>query len=245
MSNFFSQLQQNAGGAGIAGALGSLGLGFADIGTTIYQNQQNSRQADHMMDRAQESADRDIAFQRDMANTAHQREEADLLKAGLNPILAANKGAATPGGAQASGSPARMEDIGKSFQGTISSAMDALRLKKDIDVADSSVGLNTALKGKAIQDTLASGASAENTKAKTQALQATMDSIKAQAEYEAAKARTDKSYLKYDSVASRLHREAGTANNLVNSIPGVGNWMKQPEKWIDTHTGEVLNSPKY
>lgn len=35
-------------------------------------------------------------FQRDMSNTSHQREVEDLKKAGLNPILSANHGAATP-----------------------------------------------------------------------------------------------------------------------------------------------------
>lgn len=39
-----------------------------------------------------------------MANTAHQREVQDLIKAGLNPILAANNGAVTPSAASASGS---------------------------------------------------------------------------------------------------------------------------------------------
>lgn len=49
-----------------------------------------------------EQASNQMAFQREMSNTAHQRQVKDLRLAGLNPILSAGGGgASSPGGAQA------------------------------------------------------------------------------------------------------------------------------------------------
>lgn len=54
-------------------------------------------------------------WQADMSNTAHQREVADLVAAGLNPVLSASAGASTPGGASASFTA---PDIGNSAMST-------------------------------------------------------------------------------------------------------------------------------
>lgn len=211
------------GGGLVAGAVaGGLGL----VGA-ISQNQANAKQAQAQMD-----------FQERMSGTAHQREVADLKAAGLNPILSVNNGASTPGGAQA-----HMEN---SLEAGVTSAADAIRLRKEIGQADSQIDLQKAQKSAAEAAANNANTSARNTAVNTAVTEARMPAIIAQSKLDAKQAEIDNKAIYYDNLQRRFKGGLDTINSAENALSGRGNSISDfvgtgPDgTFYHKTTGEVL-----
>lgn len=90
--------------------------GFGDSSSSSYYHVYGSEASAKDIERAKEAneltekwMDKNLAFQEYMSNTAYQRAIKDLMKAGLNPYLAATHlgGASTPQGAMATAAKAQ------------------------------------------------------------------------------------------------------------------------------------------
>lgn len=139
-----------------------------------YNNKLQKQQNQFNAEQAQINRD----YQTQMANTAHQREYADLLATGLNPVNTATGGggAATPGGGQASSAePAYMDN------GTM--ANTALSLAETMKVLNENKYISAEKKaqiGNTASDTVLKQTQAEETKANTEKIKADTEYIQKQ-----------------------------------------------------------------
>lgn len=112
---------------------------FATVLPSIVAGAANLFGGAHQAKEMSRIADRQMAFQETMSNSAYQRSVADMRLAGINPIFAAGGGgASSPSGA--SFSPPNV------MEGGINSALDLARSMKELKEVDSRIGVNDSLK---------------------------------------------------------------------------------------------------
>lgn len=107
----------------VLGTAAQLGGSLINADSQMKTNKANADQADKQMD-----------FQRDMSNTAHQREVKDLEAAGLNPVLSAGgNGSSTPTGAAATFQAPQISMPDIMSYGISMKQLDQTQQKIDID----------------------------------------------------------------------------------------------------------------
>lgn len=235
-------------GAVAGSALGGLGAYLS----TKETNKANAQQAQKQMD-----------FQAEMSGTSYQRAVQDLKSAGLNPMLAYSQGgASTPSGAQAQ---MIAPDIGEHIKSGVSSAIDARRMKKEIDATDSQIQLNKqaeatqktqqelntanakvaeAVKSKTLadttktkMDTILSGQSAKKLGLESQALSTTLPALGAKSRLEQKRSQYDEGYVEADSWGSRLGTFGSIINSAMNMFRKSGS-RPTPKPYRDTYRGK-------
>ncbi|AXL15218.1 DNA pilot protein [Microviridae sp.] len=143
-----------------------------------------------------------MVFQSNMAQSAHQRQVADLKKAGLNPILSAGgSGAPSPGGATA--------QVKNVAEGVTSSALQARAIKKDIKESDSRVALQHTQEkvAEATKDT--QRASAKKLKTEESILKLQKPAVEAENASRVEKAKVDAETYKYQKYIDMLSGVVG------------------------------------
>lgn len=239
------------------GTLGSVAGSLLNSYSAHQTNKTNMAIADNATAHNAAEAGANRQFQADMSNTAYQRSMADMRKAGLNPMLAAgNGGASTPGGAQGAAAMAQVqsERQGDALMQGVSSAMEARRLKKELDATDSQISLNNQAKATAsAQEALnaTNAYKADNEARLTSTLQkmreAELPAVREASKLEAERSRIDQKMLKYDSTIHRINNALGAANSAVSiikpfgSAKSIGDSTPSSKKWgkVNKRTGEI------
>lgn len=182
---------------------GSIIAGGAGVIGTYMQNQANSAQAQRQMD-----------FQRDMSNTAHQREVKDLRAAGLNPILSAlGAGSSTPTGASG-----QMENMGDGVSQGINTGLALKQQKKEFEQKDAQIANTQADTGNKKKTsellTTQTATAMEDLKSKVAQNHILVKTLPAMIK----KANAEGNYAEVNQIMNLINSGAGAAGQLISPI---------------------------
>lgn len=237
----------------------SIFSGVSNLITSANANETNERLADKAMAFGQASADKQMAFQREMASTQYQRGMADMKKAGLNPIMAyTNGGAAAPPGASTGGVSAKAEaaPVGEAIQQTLGTALTVAKMRKEFEQADASIKAtesNARLNDASTVRQKIEAEVAEKTKklvdanAKSAGARARVDEAAVPARVQEAAnekkgADVDKDLVTFDKYLQRVSGVVGAASNAFNAVT---NPLTHVRKWLSDRPKNAKEKAAY
>lgn len=114
----------------VAGLFGNGGI-IPGLGS-IWQTDKSADMADHAMNFTRDQSDKSMAFQERMSSSAWQRGTADMMAAGINPMLSFMKGgASSPGGASGQGTMGSASNPGEAYMGGMQSASQIQKQRQE------------------------------------------------------------------------------------------------------------------
>lgn len=223
---------QNIGDAALTG-IPFLGEGFAAQQQNNFAAAQSAQQ---------------MAFQKEMSNTAHQREAADLEKAGLNRILSLGSGASSPSGAAASGAMGSGAGSSAKLLGDI---YRGEKEKNSATVANMQAGTNLTKEKSATEkiNQVAGANSAKESEQRTKESAAREKNLQLQQEGLKQDAAFEKEHGATLRKSNAILNSAQKVRDVLNPFKGIFNQGSKSGKTkrttIDARTGEVLNESMY
>lgn len=169
-------------------------------------------------------------WQERMSSTAHQREVKDLRKAGLNPILSANSGASSPGGATASGEAPQLD-----FDPML--AANAKQVKAQTEATKASTKNTEVDTGLKAANTKSAEKSWEISDATKKLLQAQTAKEGEMARMSKINADLDDKYGNASRIMGLINSGTGSIGNLMsigNAVKNIGNLFGNKNKTVTT-----------